>query len=76
MRVWVEPYYCIKDGLCVKLCPDMFEMSADRTAHIRGGEGDGDGVLGTVVPQALESSVLEAQARCAGDCIYISRVSA
>ena len=43
------------------LRPDMFEMQDDGLAHVK---HDG------VVPGDLEGDVLEAQAQCAGECIY------
>ena len=64
MRVRIEQDYCTGDGLCQDLCPDMFEMQGDGLAHVRqAGE----------VPTELEDAVLDAQAQCAGECIYVER---
>ncbi len=64
MRVRIEQDYCTGDGLCQDLCPDMFEMQDDGLAHVKhAGE----------VPTELEGTVVEAQAQCAGECIYVDR---
>jgi ferredoxin len=64
MRVRIEQEYCTGDGLCQDLCPDMFELQDDGLAHLKqGGE----------VPTDLEDSVLDAQAQCPGECIYVER---
>ena len=77
MKVWIEQDYCTGDGLCADLCPDVFEMRDDGLAHVRGSEdGNPEGTIGTDVPELLAEDVLEAQERCVGECIYVSRVPA
>ena len=64
MRARIEQDYCTGDGLCQDLCPDMFELQDDGLAHVkRAGE----------VPTELEDAVLDAQAQCVGECIYVDR---
>ena len=46
------------------LCPDVFEMQDDGLAHVK---------LDGEVPTELVDAVLEAQAQCAGECIYVDR---
>ena len=64
LRVWIEQEYCTGDGLCQDLCPEIFEMEDDGVAHVK---------QTGVVPHELEANVLEAQAQCAGECIYVRR---
>ncbi len=60
----IDQEYCTGDGLCQDLCPDVFEMQDDGLAHVK---------LVGAVPTELEDTVLEAQAQCAGECIYVDR---
>jgi ferredoxin len=64
MNVRIEQEYCTGDGLCQDLCPDVFEMQDDGLAHVK---------LDGAVPTELVDAVLEAQAQCAGECIYVDR---
>ncbi|MGD0808630.1 MAG: ferredoxin [Acidimicrobiales bacterium] len=64
MNVRIEQEYCTGDGLCQDLCPEVFEMQDDGLAHVK---------LAGEVPTNLEDPVLEAQAQCAGECIYVDR---
>jgi ferredoxin len=61
MRVWIEAEYCTGDGLCQDLCAEVFEMQDDGLAHVKQ----------DTVPLELEDVILEAQAQCAGECIYV-----
>jgi ferredoxin len=71
VKVWIEQEYCTGDGLCEDLCPGVFAMGDDGLAHVKDGstlvEG---GAPGAAVPEGLEDGVLDAQAQCAGECIY------
>lgn len=73
MKVWIEQDYCTGDGLCSDLCPDVFAMNDDGLAYVK----DAGGLAGTgervEVDPAMEEAVLEAQAQCAGECIYVSK---
>jgi ferredoxin len=74
MKVWIEHDYCTGDGLCADLCPDVFEMDDDGLAHLRASFGEpGPEGPGVEVPGELEGGVLDAQAQCAGECIYVAR---
>ncbi len=64
MNVRIEQEYCTGDGLCQDLCPDVFEMQDDGLAHVK---------LSDAVPPELGNAVLDAQAQCAGECIYVDR---
>lgn len=70
MKVWIEQDYCTGDGLCEDLCPDMFKMGEDAVAHVKGEGGADAASPGVEVPPELEGGVLDAQAQCAGECIY------
>ncbi len=64
MKVRIEREYCTGDGLCEELCPDIFELQDDGLAHLK---QDGE------VATDLEDGVLDAQAQCPGECIYVER---
>jgi ferredoxin len=51
----------------------VFEMGDDALAHVKGEDGTNGGKPGTAVPEVLEDGVLDAQAQCAGECIYVER---
>ena len=70
MRVWIEQDYCTGDGLCEELCSDVFQMHDDGLAHVREELGHIAGSPGSEVPRDFDAAVLEAQAQCAGECIY------
>ncbi|HTW10452.1 MAG TPA: ferredoxin [Acidimicrobiales bacterium] len=69
MRVWIEQDYCTGDGLCADLCPELFTMTDEGLAEVVGEPGSDD-LKGVDVPETLEQGALEAQAQCAGECIY------
>jgi ferredoxin len=73
VKVWIEHEYCTGDGLCEELCPAVFEMRDDGLAHVRvDRHATVDGEPGAfLVSGELESDVLDAQAQCAGECIYV-----
>ncbi|HTV10320.1 MAG TPA: ferredoxin [Acidimicrobiales bacterium] len=73
MRVWIEQDYCTGDGLCEELCPEVFQMGDDGLAHVREELAAAGEALGREVPAESEAGVLDAQAQCAGECIYIAR---
>jgi len=75
MKVWIEQDYCTGDGLCADLCPEVFEMNDDGLARISDdGHAPVDGEAGAFeVSDHLEERVLDAQAQCAGECIYVKR---
>jgi ferredoxin len=73
MRVWIEQEFCTGDALCEDLCPEVFEMRDDSLAYVKQDDGADAGKPGMTVPDQLEAAVLDAQAQCAGECIYVER---
>jgi ferredoxin len=76
MKVWIEQEYCTGDGLCEEICPQVFKLGDDGLAYVRddGAVSSDGGKIGAVlVPEDLEDGVLDAQAECAGECIYVDR---
>lgn len=76
MKVWIEQDYCTGDGLCEELCPQVFTLADDGLAYVREGGSvlDPGGKLGiALVPEDAEDAVLDAQAQCAGECIYVQK---
>jgi ferredoxin len=86
MKVWIDQDLCTGDGLCTEICPVVFEMYDDGLAYVKNTVpelgatallGD-DGkpihkfAIGTVtVSPEFENSVIEAEAECPGECIFI-----
>jgi ferredoxin len=54
MKVTVDEDRCAGHGMCLTLCPEVFEMTGDGWAVADPGE----------VPAALESAVTDAIANC------------
>ncbi|MGO9659971.1 MAG: ferredoxin [Acidimicrobiales bacterium] len=73
MKVWIEQEFCTGDALCGELCPDVFEIHDDSLAYVKSDDGVKAGFATMIVPDELESAVLDAQAQCAGECIYVER---
>jgi ferredoxin len=73
MKVWIEQEFCTGDGLCESLCPEMFEMHDDGLAYVRQEGGSDEGSARVDVPDQYAEAVLDAQAQCAGECIYVER---
>ncbi len=73
MKVWIEQDYCTGDGLCADLCPDVFAMNDDGLAYVKDDGGFARTGERVDVDQAMEEAVLDAQAQCAGECIYVSK---
>jgi ferredoxin len=61
MKVTVDHELCSGDGICVELCPEVFEMDDEDKAK----------VLVDVVPPEHEAAVREASETCPEACIYI-----
>jgi ferredoxin len=62
MKVRVDPGVCAGFGVCLGLCPDVFELHDDGYAVVRVGE----------VPPALEDMVRAAVAQCPSGAISLS----
>ncbi len=61
MKVKVDKELCSGDGICVDLCPQVFEMNDDDIAE----------VIVDVVPEDLEDDVRDAAESCPEACIEI-----
>lgn len=73
VKVWIDQEYCTGDGLCADLCPQVFEMGDDGLAHVcSDGHTAVEGEPGVFeVEGDFEAKLLDAQAQCAGECIYV-----
>jgi ferredoxin len=60
MRAIVDPDLCISCGLCVDLCPEVFEMNDDKAV-----------AKVNPVPPEAESSCRDAADQCPGSAIKI-----
>ena len=70
MKVWIDQSYCTGDGLCEDLCPEVFKMGDDGLAHVVDGDGMAEDLAKVEVPGPFGPAVMDAQAQCAGECIY------
>jgi len=85
MRVWIDQDLCTGDGICVEICPKLFEMHEDGLAYVKevawpnrfGVSGAGSEPAlrmaeGTAaIPDALLEDAIEAAEACPGECIFI-----
>ena len=86
MKVWIDQDMCTGDGLCVEICPSLFDLHDDGLAYVKafgqtalcGEDGqpihhgvDADGQVD--VPVDLEDATIEAREECPGECIFIER---
>ena len=73
MRVWIDQPACVGNGICVEICPEVFDLDDGDVAVVLDGERrlppGPEGVL--TVPPALELAVLEAADECPAGCIYV-----
>ena len=60
MRVLIDAEACVGDGMCVEICPEVFEMSGE-VARVRMEE----------VPVDLQEKCREAAAECVTEAIII-----
>lgn len=63
MKATVDKATCLGCGLCVDVCPDVFEMDADNTAVVRV----------DAVPSESEDSVRDAQEQCPESSIKVEQ---
>ncbi len=82
MKVWIDQDLCTGDGLCVEICPPVFELADDGLAYVKAagqigllgkdGKPINMGNEGIVeVTTELEDAVKEAADECPGECIFI-----
>lgn len=83
MHVWIDQDLCTGDGLCVEICPPLFEMHDDGLAYVKeanwpgltpDGKGEptyqmGEGLA--EIPDNLFNDCIEAAEECPGECIFI-----
>jgi ferredoxin len=62
MKVKVDPQVCVGFGVCVGLCPEVFELHDDGYAIVRVSE----------VPRELEDAVRQAVIQCPSSAISLS----
>jgi ferredoxin len=86
LRVWIDQDLCTGDGLCVEICPSLFQMHDDGLAYVKEAawkdltDGKGGDPLyqmghGTAaVPDALINDAIEAAEECPGECIFFNEV--
>ena len=87
MKVWIDQDLCTGDGLCVEICPSLFDMHDDGLAYVKeadwptlyskdGKTGQDEPIYqmahGTAdVPEPLLETAIEAAEECPGECIYL-----
>ena len=86
MKVWIDQDLCTGDGICVEICPPLFDMHTDGLAYVKeahwptiygpDGTSKGEPALQMVpglanVPDNLIEATIEAAEECAGECIFI-----
>jgi ferredoxin len=85
IKVWIDQDLCTGDGICVEICPKIFEMHDDGLAYVKesswpnrfGADGNGSepklamsGGMAAVSDTLLDDVVESAEA-CPGECIFI-----
>ena len=86
MKVWIDQDLCTGDGICVEICPSVFEMHEDGLAYVK--EADWPTLCGpdgsprgepvyqmaegqAVVPEPDVDAAIEAAEECPGECIFL-----
>lgn len=85
-RVWIDQDLCTGDGLCVEICPPLFDMHDDGLAYVK--EADWSSILGddgqpalqgatgtAAVPAKDVTDAVEAADVCPGECIFIEKAA-
>jgi ferredoxin len=86
VKVWIDQDLCTGDGICVEICPSVFDMHDDGLAYVEeapwpnlyGPKGSPKGEpihkmsegMATVPDQDIEA-LIEAAEECPGECIFI-----
>ena len=84
MKVWIDQDLCTGDGICVEICPPLFDMHSDGLAYVKeadwptlfGLDGSSEPVYQMAegmaeVTQELLEATIEAAEECPGECIFI-----
>ena len=53
MKVWIDQDLCTGDGLCVEICPSLFDMHDDGLAYVK--EADWKSLYGPDNPRTDKS---------------------
>jgi len=86
VKVWIDQDLCTGDGICVEICPSVFDMHADGLAYVK--EPDWPNLYGpkgspkgepihkmsegmATVPDEDIDALIEAAEECPGECIFI-----
>jgi ferredoxin len=82
-KVFIDQDLCTGDGICVELCPPLFQMHEDGLAYVKdrswadlsgpgGTPGDPTLKMGQTadVPGDLIEAAVEAAEECPGECIF------
>jgi ferredoxin len=85
VKVWIDQDLCTGDGICVEICPSVFDMHEDGLAYVKEADwptlyGPSGAVVGepalrmaegmAVVPEGDVDAAIEAAEECPGECIY------
>jgi ferredoxin len=86
MKVWIDQDLCTGDGICVEICPSVFDMHEDGLAYVKeanwptlyGPDGSPKGEPvhqmsqgQAVVPEPDIDAAIEAAEECPGECIFL-----
>jgi ferredoxin len=86
LKVWIDQDLCTGDGLCVEICPSVFDMHEDGLAYVKeadwptlsGPDGSPRGEPAykmaeglAVIPASDVEAAIEAAEECPGECIFI-----
>ena len=86
VKVCIDQHLCTGDGICVEICPSVFDMHQDGLAYVK--EPDWPNLYGpkgspkgepvhkmsegmATVPDEDIDALIEAAEECPGECIFI-----
>jgi ferredoxin len=77
LEVWIDQDLCTGDGICVEYAREVFELDIDGLAYVKGADDELRTEAGAAVPvpRNLLVDVIDATAKCPGDCIHVKRVA-
>lgn len=85
-KVWIDQSLCTGDGLCVEICPPLFDMHDDGLAYVKEAdwpslyESDDQKQADPIyqmgsglasIPDNMVEDAIEAADECPGECIFI-----
>ena len=86
MKVWIDQDLCTGDGICVEICPSVFDMHEDGLAYDKEAfwptlYGPDCSPMGepallmaegqALVPEGDVDAAIEAAEECPGECIFL-----